>query len=86
MYLLQLLELVRRLRLAGMFVAVAVTRPFLFEGPKKRQAADALTAQLQQSAHLVSAIDQVRKWRLLPGEYNVSAGCSYQATSYPNVF
>ena len=39
---------------------MAVTRPFLFEGPKKRQAADALTAQLQECAHLVAVIDQVR--------------------------
>ena len=56
----QLLQLVRGLRAAGIFTAVAVTRPFLFEGPKKRQAADTLTAQLQQCAHLVALIDQVR--------------------------
>ena len=55
----QLLHLVRGLRAAGIFTAVAVTRPFLFEGPKKRQAADVLTAQLQECAHLVAIIDQV---------------------------
>ena len=57
---LQLLQLVRGLRAAGIFVAVAVTQPFVFEGPKKRQAAESLIAQLHTTAHLVAVIDQVR--------------------------
>ena len=57
---LQLLQLVRGLRAAGIFVAVAVTQPFVFEGPKKRQAAEGLIAQLHNTAHLVAVVDQVR--------------------------
>ena len=59
---LQVLQLVRGRRAAGIFVAVAVTQPFVFEGPKKRQAAESLIAQLHNTAHLVAVIDQARSW------------------------
>jgi cell division GTPase FtsZ len=56
----QLLQLVRELRAAGIFTAVAVTRPFAFEGPRKIEAADKLIALLRKSAHLVALIEQAR--------------------------
>jgi hypothetical protein len=54
----QVLQLVRELRAAGIFTAVAVTRPFTFEGPRKMEAADKLTAALRECAHLVAVIEQ----------------------------
>jgi hypothetical protein len=66
----QLLQLVRGLRGAGIFTAVALTRPFGFEGPRRAEAADALTGQLRATAHLVTLIEQARRcprpllWRI----------------------
>lgn len=42
-----------QLRRRGFFVAVALTRPFGFEGPRKLEAADALVGALEEVAHLV---------------------------------
>jgi len=56
----QLVHLVRALRAGGHFTAVAVTRPFAFEGGRKAEAAGRLVAALQDAAHLVAVIDQAR--------------------------
>ena len=50
----------RELRAGGHFTAVAVTRPFAFEGGRKAGVADRLVASLQDTAHLVAVIDQAR--------------------------
>ena len=57
----QLVHLVRALRAGGHFTAVAVTRPFAFEGARKAEAAGRLVAALQDAAHLVAVIDQARR-------------------------
>ncbi|KAK9810099.1 hypothetical protein WJX72_004870 [[Myrmecia] bisecta] len=51
-------QLVRSLRAAGHFTAVAVTRPFEFEGSRKVDAADRLISLLEEAAHLVVVIEQ----------------------------
>lgn len=48
-----MLQLARHLRRQGYFVAVALTRPFEFEGARKLEAADTLIAAMQEVAHLV---------------------------------
>ena len=53
------MELVARLRAAGHFTIVAMTRPFEFEGMRRLQAADALVGRLEDAAHLVAVIEQV---------------------------
>lgn len=53
-----MLQLVGELRAAGIFTVVAITRPFNFEGPRKIELADRLTASLKQCAHLVAVIEQ----------------------------
>ncbi|KAG2484764.1 hypothetical protein HYH03_016418 [Edaphochlamys debaryana] len=53
-----MLQLVRHLRRCGYFVAVALTRPFEFEGARKLEAADALISTLEEVAHLVVVISQ----------------------------
>lgn len=57
---LQLLSLVNRLRDTGHFTAVSVTRPFEFEGQRKLDAADRMIAALEEAAHLVVVVEQVR--------------------------
>lgn len=56
---LQLVHLVRSLRAAGHFTAVAVTKPFEFEGQRKLEAAERLVAALEEAAHLVVVVEQV---------------------------
>ena len=56
---LQLVHLVRSLRAAGHFTAVAVTKPFEFEGQRKLEAAERLLAALEEAAHLVVVVEQV---------------------------
>lgn len=66
---LQLLSLVNRLRDTGHFTAVSVTRPFEFEGQRKLDAADRMIAALEEAAHLVVVVEQVRTsfaWSVSP--------------------
>lgn len=56
---LQIVQLVRALRAAGHFTAVAITRPFGFEGNRRVQAAENLIGVLEEAAHLVVVVDQV---------------------------
>ncbi len=51
-----MLQLVNHLRRRGFFVAVALTRPFRFEGARKLEQADALVETLEQVAHLVVSV------------------------------
>lgn len=53
MHALQLLQVASHMRRAGMFVVVAVTRPFDFEGRRKVEEASALVEALQDVANLV---------------------------------
>lgn len=53
-----LVHLVRSLRAAGHFTAVAVTKPFEFEGQRKLEAAERLVAALEEAAHLVVVVEQ----------------------------
>ena len=56
----QVLRLVTELRQAGHFTAVAVTRPFDFEGKRRAEAAETLITALEEAAHFVTVIEQVR--------------------------
>lgn len=47
------MQVVNHLRRQGFFVAVALTRPFGFEGQRKLEQADTLVEALEQVAHLV---------------------------------
>lgn len=55
----QLLHLAGRLRAAGLFTIVAVTKPFAFEGPRKMEAATFLISQLAEATHLIAVVEQV---------------------------
>lgn len=57
---LQVLRLVTELRQAGHFTAVALTRPFEFEGKRRAEAAETLISALEEAAHFVTVIEQVR--------------------------
>ena len=56
---LEVLRLVYELRQAGHFTAVALTRPFEFEGRRKAEAAETLISALEEAAHFVTVIEQV---------------------------
>ncbi|GAX83431.1 hypothetical protein CEUSTIGMA_g10856.t1 [Chlamydomonas eustigma] len=53
-----MLQVVNHLHRCGHFVGVALTRPFLFEGARKVEQADALVEALEEVASLVVVIDQ----------------------------
>ena len=55
----QLLHLAGKLRAAGLFTIVAVTKPFAFEGPRKMEAASFLISQLAEHANLIAVVEQV---------------------------
>ncbi len=57
---LQVLRLVYELKQAGHFTAVALTRPFEFEGRRKAEAAETLISALEEAAHFVTVIEQAR--------------------------
>lgn len=48
-----MLQLVNHLRRQGFFVAVALTRPFAFEGARKLEQADTLIEAMEEVAHLM---------------------------------
>lgn len=54
---LQMLQLVNHLRRCGYFVAVALTRPFTFEGARKLEQADALIEAMEDVAAMVVSGD-----------------------------
>ena len=56
---LQVLRLVYELKQAGHFTAVALTRPFEFEGRRRAEAAETLISALEEAAHFVTVIEQV---------------------------
>ena len=58
-FLLQVLRLVYELQQAGHFTAVALTRPFEFEGRRRAEAAETLISALEEAAHFVTVIEQV---------------------------
>lgn len=53
-----MLQLVNHLRRRGYFVAVALTRPFAFEGARKREQADTLIETMEEVAHLMVGCGQ----------------------------
>ncbi|KAK9810548.1 hypothetical protein WJX73_000008 [Symbiochloris irregularis] len=53
-----LLHLAGKLRTAGFFTIVAVTKPFAFEGPRKMEAANFLISQLAEHSNLVAVVEQ----------------------------
>lgn len=52
-----MLQLVNHLRRCGYFVAVALTRPFTFEGARKLEQADALIEAMEDVAAMVVSCD-----------------------------
>ncbi|KAK9865083.1 hypothetical protein WJX84_002741 [Apatococcus fuscideae] len=52
------LRLVYELKQAGHFTAVALTRPFEFEGRRRAEAAETLISALEEAAHFVTVIEQ----------------------------
>ena len=56
----QLLHLAGKMRAAGFFAIVAVTKPFAFEGPRKMEAANFLISQLAEHANVVAVVEQVQ--------------------------
>ena len=54
------MHLLRELKAAGMFVILALAQPFSFEGPRRIDAAEALTASAAAEAHLLVVVQQVR--------------------------
>ena len=55
----QLLHLAGRMRAAGLFTVVALTKPFAFEGPRKMEAASFLISQLAEASHFIAVVEQV---------------------------